>query len=204
MGWIKVDGGKLSDEILGVQQDMLAIFLHVHDEADYLVDKILMKPIMTKVAEVSENKRFFNRFGLPFVNMYFDIEFDKWDSFTAKESFSPSKYEYDQIVSALGLGMNSPVSVAVPVSSLEGAGSVEQVVEEAKDSGLNLVEAIVIRMSGEDLNDGVAEYLNRVGSGEVYPVRVILDDKVIIRMNGMISVEDARWFDFDIELVSGD
>lgn len=93
--WITVPESQQSLEWYkrNIHQDYASLFLCVHDESDLLVDRTLMKPIMLKVSRISENKQLFDKVGLPYVNFYFDNEYDQWGSFTASGAFDPYKYE---------------------------------------------------------------------------------------------------------------
>lgn len=82
----------IKDFKLEVHQDYLMPFMVIHDEVDYICDTFLMKPIMTKVARISEVIKVFDKIGYKFVRFVFDLEYDKYSSFTASNSFS--QYEY--------------------------------------------------------------------------------------------------------------
>lgn len=82
----------IKDFKLEVHQDYLMPFMVIHDEVDYICDTFMMKPIMTKVGRLSEVTKVFDKIGYKFVRFVFDLEYDKYSSFTASNSFS--QYEY--------------------------------------------------------------------------------------------------------------
>lgn len=83
----------IKDFKLEVHQDYLMPFMVIHDEVDYICDTFMMKPIMTKVSRISEVVKVFDKIGYKFVRFVFDLEYDKYSSFTASNSFSQHKYQ---------------------------------------------------------------------------------------------------------------
>ena len=90
-----VDTNKsLEDFLAGVHQDYYSNFLNVHDEADYIVDEHVMRPLLVHINKISENKVLFDSLcKMPFINFKFDNEYDDHGSFTASRAFNPYEYE---------------------------------------------------------------------------------------------------------------
>jgi len=74
----------IDDYKKSIQQDMLVFVNTVHDEIDYLVDNYLLKALLKKLSEISTLKKTINKLGVPYLNFLFDIEYDKYGSWTSK------------------------------------------------------------------------------------------------------------------------
>ena len=84
MGFIKSRFNSVDRYLRDVHQDRLAIFLTVHDEVVFAVDDRFKFTLMTSVSRIAENKKIMDSLGYPFMNPYFDLEYDLWGSYTAK------------------------------------------------------------------------------------------------------------------------
>jgi len=102
-----------------IHQDYVYVPLTIHDEEDVVVDKYLKEGILYKLTKISENKKVFDKFGFKFINFYFDVEHDKFDSFTSSSSFNPMEVEVKRIEEVicdeLGVVKTSETSDAQPV-----------------------------------------------------------------------------------------
>ena len=116
--WKKADDPGLDWYRRNVHQDMASLFLSVHDEADLVVDRHLLKPVMVGLNKVAEAKMLFDRFGLPFINFYFDNEYDDWGSFTASGGFNPYKYMLDCVLQRMGGEAEALPEAPAPVPAL--------------------------------------------------------------------------------------
>lgn len=81
--FVKSKYKKIDDYKKSVQQDMVVFVNTVHDEIDYIVDDYLLKPLLKKVTEISTLKKTINKLGIPYLNFLFDIEYDKYNSWTS-------------------------------------------------------------------------------------------------------------------------
>ena len=84
MGFKKSKYKTIDDYKKSVQQDMLVFVNTVHDEIDYMVDNYLLKALLKKLSEISTLKKTINKLGIPYLNFLFDIEYDKYGSWTSK------------------------------------------------------------------------------------------------------------------------
>lgn len=82
--FVKSKYKKTDDYKKSVQQDMLVFVNTVHDEIDYMVDSYLIKSLLKKLSEISTLKKTINKLGIPYLNFLFDIEYDKYNSWTSK------------------------------------------------------------------------------------------------------------------------
>jgi len=82
--FVKSKYKRIDDYKKSVQQDMLVFVNTVHDEVDYMVDNYLLKSLLKKLAEISTLKKTINKLGIPYLNFLFDIEYDKYNSWTSK------------------------------------------------------------------------------------------------------------------------
>lgn len=82
--FVKAKYKNVDDYKKSVQQDMLVFVNTVHDEIDYLVDGYLLKALLKKLSEISTLKKTINKLGIPYLNFLFDIEYDKYNSWTSK------------------------------------------------------------------------------------------------------------------------
>lgn len=154
--WQKADGRGLDWYKRNVHQDMAALFLSIHDEVDLVVDRFLLKAIMVELSKVAESKWIFDRFGFPYINFYFDNEFDQWGSFTATGGFNPYKYALDSLKQRMGL-----VSLEIVPAKDGVAVPSPEVQAKAKVALLKL----------PNRHDSLSEFektLNRVDSGDYF------------------------------------
>ena len=84
--FIKSKYKNVDDYKKSIQQDMLVFINTVHDEIDYIVDGYLLKGLLKKLSEISTLKKTINKLGIPYLNFLFDIEYDKYNSWTSKTS----------------------------------------------------------------------------------------------------------------------
>jgi len=68
-----------------VQQDLFIPFNTVHDEIDYLIDSNMFKPLLKKIINISALKKVMGKLKLPYINILFDVEYDEYNSWTAKK-----------------------------------------------------------------------------------------------------------------------
>lgn len=86
------------DEILcGTFVDYINTWATVHDEADLIVPTFLRDAIMNKVVSLASLKDLLDKYGLPGLAMSFDVEFDKWGSWTASSSVDIYSYPSNAI-----------------------------------------------------------------------------------------------------------
>ena len=85
MGFVSSRFDSVDRYLRDVHQDRLAIFLTVHDEVVFAVDDRFKFTLMTNVSRIAENKKIMDSLGYPFMNPYFDLEYDQWGSYTAKD-----------------------------------------------------------------------------------------------------------------------
>lgn len=73
----------MEDFLLGTHTDYLNPWITVHDEVDFVVPKALSAPIMKTVSIIASLKELIDKYKLPGLSMSYDIEFDRWNSWTA-------------------------------------------------------------------------------------------------------------------------
>jgi len=80
------------DLLRGLHQDTFINIFSVHDETVQSLDKRLAQPIMTRMIQMAELDKIFSQVDLPFIKFKFDVEYDKFGSYTASQAFDV--YEY--------------------------------------------------------------------------------------------------------------
>ena len=91
----------IDDLLLGTHTDYINPWVTVHDEVDYTTPVALSFPIMKLVTEVGSLKEVLDMFKLPGLSMSYDVEFDKFNSWTASSSVDIYKYPFHHIQSEL-------------------------------------------------------------------------------------------------------
>jgi hypothetical protein len=85
MAFIRVD--KTVDDVLcETHVDYINLWACVHDEGDLYVPTALRSAIMKKVTSLVSLKELLDKYKLPGLSMSYDVEFDKWLSWTASDS----------------------------------------------------------------------------------------------------------------------
>jgi len=159
MGFKRSKYKTVDDYKKSVQQDMVVLVNTVHDEIDYLIDGKLLKPILKKVSNISTLKKTINKLGLPYLNFLFDIEFDKYNSWTSKEALNVyevagSKYELE--------AMNK-------LKSIKGRDSDDRLLDSdnSGNSDEDTIEEVIIDGGFEKLDELINAIQNSVDKGEV-------------------------------------
>lgn len=92
-----VDTDKTMDELLlGTHTDYIDVWVSVHDEVDLVVPEYLRNPIMKRVVSEISLKDVLDKFKLSGLGLSFDVEFDKWQAWTASDSVAIYKYPKTQ------------------------------------------------------------------------------------------------------------
>lgn len=73
-----------NDYLQEVNQDTALMTNTIHDEVNYGIDKFLLKPMLKKLVMLGTAKDIMNRFGLPYMNFLYDVEFSYTGEFTGE------------------------------------------------------------------------------------------------------------------------
>ena len=87
----------LDDILLGTHTDYIHAWATVHDEVDFTVPTALSAPIMKQITATCSLKELLDKFQLPAVAMSYDVEFDKYCSWTASSSVDVYQYPLNHI-----------------------------------------------------------------------------------------------------------
>lgn len=87
----------LDDILLGTHTDYIHAWATVHDEVDFTVPTALSAPIMKQITATCSLKELLDKFQLPGVAMSYDVEFDKYGSWTASSSVDVYQYPLNHI-----------------------------------------------------------------------------------------------------------
>jgi hypothetical protein len=88
----------LDDVLVNVHQDYVNMVLSIHDEVDLVMDKRLMEGISWSLTKEAECKDIYDRFGFRYVNIFFDIEYNKDNgSFAVNSDFNVYKERAKEI-----------------------------------------------------------------------------------------------------------
>jgi hypothetical protein len=127
----------IDDLLLGTHTDYINPWVTVHDEVDYTTPIALSFPIMKLVTEVGSLKEVLDMFKLPGLSMSYDVEFDKFNSWTASSSVDIYKYPLHHIQSELYAELeatkkaikerNNTQTLIEPSQTLDTAKSQEEV-----------------------------------------------------------------------------
>lgn len=127
----------LDDLLLGTHTDYINPWVTVHDEVDYTTPIALSFPIMKLVTELGSLKEVLDMFKLPGLSMSYDVEFDKFNSWTASSSVDIYKYPLHHIQSELYAELevtkkaikerNNTQTLIEPSQTLDTAKSQEEV-----------------------------------------------------------------------------
>ena len=127
----------IDDLLLGTHTDYINPWITVHDEVDYTTPIALSFPIMKLVTEVGSLKEVLDMFKLPGLSMSYDVEFDKFNSWTASSSVDIYKYPLHHIQSELYAELeatkkaikerNNAQTLIEPSQTLDTAKSQEEV-----------------------------------------------------------------------------
>jgi hypothetical protein len=76
-----------------LHQDYVIPFNSIHDEADVGMDTTILEPLARKLSYVVLNKEIFDRYGYNFINTFFDLEYDPYNSFTSSKGIKMTETE---------------------------------------------------------------------------------------------------------------
>ena len=85
----------IKDLLVNLHQDLFINNFSVHDEIVNLIDRHLHRPLALQMVRLIELQNVFNRLKVPYITFKFDVEFDKWGSYTATSALNPYKYHLD-------------------------------------------------------------------------------------------------------------
>lgn len=83
---------KTYDFLRDVHNEMVVLNASIHDEIDYVINKRLLKPILLNMNKMAELRSPFSSFKMPYLNFYFDNEYDDFGSFTASKNARVDMY----------------------------------------------------------------------------------------------------------------
>lgn len=92
MAFVQATKKTMDEYLLGTHTDYITCWATVHDEVDYVVPLAIRNGVMKKVSHVGSLKDLFDKFKLPGLSMLYDIEFDKYNSWTAGSSVPIYQY----------------------------------------------------------------------------------------------------------------
>ena len=72
------------DYLQEVNQDMVLNVNTVHDEVNLGVDKFQLRPLLKKIVSLGTAKSIFDKFGMPYMNFLYDVEFSYTGEFTGE------------------------------------------------------------------------------------------------------------------------
>lgn len=75
---------KPEDYLQEVNQDMVLNVNTVHDEVNLGVDKFQIKPLLKKIVNLGTAKKILDKFGMPYMNFLYDVEFSYTGEFTGE------------------------------------------------------------------------------------------------------------------------
>lgn len=153
---------KLDDYKKSIQQDMLVFVNTVHDEIDYLVDNYLLKSLLKKLAEVSTLKKTINKLGIPYLNFLFDIEYDKYNSWTSSTALdiyqvARNQAEYNSFKKYQSIKENNEDEVIkdeIDIEEIildEDSVDIEKLIKAIDSSVLKGEVRLGIRMNGNEI-----------------------------------------------------
>jgi len=94
MPLIKLDK-TMKEVMLNLHQDLFINNFSVHDEIVNIMDRFLHQPLALQMVRIIELQKVFNQVGYPYITFKFDVEYDKWGSYTATSSLNPYTYHLE-------------------------------------------------------------------------------------------------------------
>lgn len=171
---------KLDDYKKSIQQDMIVFINTVHDEIDYLVDDYLLKALLKKLTEISTLKKTINKLGIPYLNFLFDIEYDKYNSWTSSTALdiyrvTRNQAEYDSLkkYQAIKEGKEDEV-IKEDIDEIE---EIEEIILDEDSVDIEkLVEAIDSSVLKGDVRLGI-----RINGNEIMYYKNLVNKKLITK-----------------------
>ena len=159
MPLVSIDKSR-EDLLLNLHQDMLINNFSVHDETIQIVDKKLAEPIMEQLVKISELSKVFSQIDIPFIQFKFDVEYDKWGSYTASDAIDVYKYNYDRIKNKLGNNFSNESTISPKLKVQQ-----HQPVDEYEDVPIN-DEPLVFEYKIKKYSEEVVDKINNLPDGE--------------------------------------
>lgn len=140
----------MKDLLVNLHQDLFINNFSVHDEIVNIMDRFLHQSLALQMVKIIELKKVFDQIGYPYITFRFDVEYDKWGSYTATSALNPYKYDLE-----------------ITKFSLKNKGFVEEKQEEIVDNNpaINIAEnAIECKKDTQESQEKVS--LNENGKKE--------------------------------------
>lgn len=67
-----------------LNKDLVIPVNSIHDENNFGVDKFLLKPLVKKIISLATAKTILDKFGYPYMNFLYDVEYSKTGEFTGE------------------------------------------------------------------------------------------------------------------------